>query len=135
MGLHLRRSVAGVKRAVLSPTWDTPSERVAPYLATVRLLGRFEGFLMLADGWPTCESCDGTGDRATLFPPYETTHEPCPSCSGLGMVPPQGCPVTVWDGPYKMRCGLGAEVSECAYHGPFDRESLLAVARKEQNHE
>lgn len=31
-----------------------------------------------------------------------------------------GCPVTVWDGPYRMRCSLGASVSRCAYHGPFE---------------
>lgn len=30
-----------------------------------------------------------------------------------------GCPVTVWDGPYRMRCSLGASVGRCAYHGAF----------------
>lgn len=30
-----------------------------------------------------------------------------------------GCPVTVWDGPYSFRCGLGEGVGNCAYHGPF----------------
>jgi hypothetical protein len=31
----------------------------------------------------------------------------------------KGCPVMVWDGPYKHRCGLGARVGECAYHGRY----------------
>ena len=31
-----------------------------------------------------------------------------------------GCPVTVWDGPYSMRCSLGTAVGRCAYHGAFD---------------
>lgn len=36
------------------------------------------------------------------------------------MSEPKGCPVKVWDGPYSYRCGLGASVGRCAYHGPFD---------------
>jgi len=32
-----------------------------------------------------------------------------------------GCPVVVWDGPYRMRCSLGATVGRCAYHGQFTR--------------
>lgn len=32
---------------------------------------------------------------------------------------PRGCPVMVWDGPYRYRCGLGAAVGRCAYHGLF----------------
>lgn len=34
---------------------------------------------------------------------------------------PQGCPTTVYDGPYRHRCGLGARVGVCAYHGPFEQ--------------
>lgn len=30
-----------------------------------------------------------------------------------------GCPVIVWDGPYRMRCSLGALAGRCAYHGRF----------------
>lgn len=30
-----------------------------------------------------------------------------------------GCPVKLWDGPYKYRCGLGEERGVCAYHGRF----------------
>lgn len=35
------------------------------------------------------------------------------------------CPVPVWDGPYKMRCGyvgrgLGPGFRECPTHGPFE---------------
>lgn len=30
-----------------------------------------------------------------------------------------GCPETVWDGPYSMRCGLGGGTGMCGTHGPF----------------
>lgn len=30
-----------------------------------------------------------------------------------------GCPETVWDGPYRMRCGLGGNGDVCAVHGAF----------------
>lgn len=32
---------------------------------------------------------------------------------------PSGCPETVWDGPYSMRCGKGADVGVCSTHGRF----------------
>lgn len=43
---------------------------------------------------------------------------------------PKGCPVKVWDGPYSYRCGLGATVGLCAYHGPFD-PSLVRRSTRE----
>lgn len=52
-------------------------------------------------------------------------HDPDPALevargmNGQGVPSPGGCPVTVWDGPYSMRCGLGGLVGKCAYHGPF----------------
>lgn len=36
-----------------------------------------------------------------------------------------GCPEIVWDGPYSMRCSLGARVSECARHGVFETSAPL----------
>jgi hypothetical protein len=30
-----------------------------------------------------------------------------------------GCPVLVWDGPYRYRCGLGGDGNVCARHGRF----------------
>ena len=47
---------------------------------------------------------------------------------------PKGCPVMVWDGPYKHRCGLGATVGRCAYHGPFDPNLIRPIppARTEE---
>jgi hypothetical protein len=30
-----------------------------------------------------------------------------------------GCPVMVWDGPYKYRCSIGGDGGVCAYHGRF----------------
>jgi hypothetical protein len=53
--------------------------------------------------------------------PHAPTAEndpPRPLCADDGK---PGCPVTVWDGPYRMRCSLGASVGRCAYHGPFAR--------------
>lgn len=34
----------------------------------------------------------------------------------------KGCPVTVWDGPYSMRCGLGGDRGTCGTHGEFAKE-------------
>ncbi|MEI5520728.1 phage Gp37/Gp68 family protein [Streptomyces brasiliscabiei] len=33
----------------------------------------------------------------------------------------KGCPEAVWDGPYRMRCGLGGDGEECSRHGEFSR--------------
>lgn len=47
----------------------------------------------------------------------------------------RGCPVTVWDGPYSTRCGLGASIGRCAYHGQFadlgDRGTFDELGRRE----
>lgn len=41
--------------------------------------------------------------------------EPADSTSLWG----KGCPETVWDGPYSMRCSLGGDAGTCARHGQF----------------
>src|SRR5690242_9477373 len=53
----------------------------------------------------------------------------------------RGCPVRVWDGPYVMRCDLGADaktgrptIGRCAYHGLFEQpteESARLAAETE----
>lgn len=43
----------------------------------------------------------------------------------------RGCPVPVWDGPYKMRCALGAAVGRCAYHGPFEQPDAEPTPRED----
>jgi hypothetical protein len=45
----------------------------------------------------------------------------------------RGCPVVEWDGPYEMRCGLGASIGRCAYHGPYEQpDAERTDPRKEQ---
>lgn len=43
----------------------------------------------------------------------------------------RGCPTIEWDGPYSMRCGLGANartgcptLGRCAYHGLFEQPEV-----------
>lgn len=43
-----------------------------------------------------------------------------------------GCPVTVWDGPYSVRCSLGATVGRCAYHGPFADLSIRPASEHDR---
>lgn len=89
----------------------------------------------------TCGRCGGYGFH--VFDVIAgTQHEPCPACNGEGTVERSligrpcgtcggvktrpGCPEPVWDGPYKMRCGLGGDGTRCARHGlhgnHFERE-------------
>lgn len=43
-----------------------------------------------------------------------------------------GCPVTVWDGPYGYRCGLGGKGGVCARHGRFAPEPNQGGAGAEE---
>lgn len=43
----------------------------------------------------------------------------------------RGCPEFCWDGPYRYRCGLGAEHGVCSVHGPF-RDGKKAIGTEPQ---
>lgn len=42
----------------------------------------------------------------------------------------KGCPTIVWDGPYRFRCGIGAQVGVCAYHGKFADPVIPPVSQE-----
>lgn len=36
-----------------------------------------------------------------------------------------GCPVIVWDGPYRYRCSMGTR--RCAIHGPYAVKEVAPI--------
>ena len=99
---------------------------------------------MMSDDWPTCETCDGSGTQPCgcvggLKYPSADSHKrcsatgvvSCPSCQGLGKVPPE----------WAVEAGAKAmAATNPPYTPPFygmdelAKAALLAVALKEQNH-
>jgi hypothetical protein len=77
-----------------------------------------QGFL-----WHTLEQ-RAEGFRERLLAALASLSEPAnaegiASEGGSDSLWGQGCPEPVWDGPYRMRCGLGGDRGTCSRHGKF----------------
>lgn len=89
--------------------------------------------------WLTVQRKDGggTGGRQA-----HTVNQLIREAGRVEAVPPEtvddllfGCPIIVWDGPYKMRCAMGVDV--CSRHGKFERArrcGLTSACRWPQGH-